>query len=95
MRHADTVDRITDAFKDYATYEDLARCLAKYGLSPQTVALDYAKYEGLTNMSPTEVETILKFLIEQLPEDKLAELDARMLARAAPRCGKRRAASAQ
>lgn len=29
-------------------------------------------------MNPTELETIVKFLMAQLPEDKLAELDAKL-----------------
>lgn len=71
-------ERIAGVFNDYATYEDLARCLAKYGLLPQVIAADAAGYEGSSEMSPIEMDTVLKFLIAQLPEDKLAELDEKL-----------------
>lgn len=74
MRDA-IADRVADAFKDYATYEDLAHCLAKHGLDYRAVIADAALLEGNSEMGSVEVETILKFLVAQLPEDKLAELD--------------------
>lgn len=82
-------DKVFEAVKDLATYDDLAASLAKHGVSAGTItnvtAEHFSKsagrgpqFYGASDMNPTETDTILKFLIEQLPEDKLAELDARL-----------------
>lgn len=88
--HLDSIrSAVHEATKGLATYQDLAQSLVKNGLSPDSVrriigemssgaAMDAAGNFGDTEMNPTELETIVKFLMEQLPEDKLAELDAKL-----------------
>lgn len=82
-------NQVHEATKDLATLQDFAESLARNGFSPDSVrrimseissgaAMDAAGNYGDTEMSPVEIETILKFLMGQLPEDKLAELDAKL-----------------